>query len=400
MWDACLFFTFQSCYRENLEGTFPVIEEELIGDYLASDTLFSEFTRMLDTTGVMGLLNAYGLYTVFAPTNEAVHKYYATLKDDEGNHTITSMEQMTMAEIKEFCYNHIVKGDTLRTKYFKKGTLGPRSMSERYITVSFVNDSILINGVSPIIARDIEVHNGLIQVLGEAFAPSRIKISEVFEADSLNFSIYVDALKITGLYHEMVLAPIEDETWDRNAGWPADPKEPYNPDIKPTSRKFGYTILAVSDDDLKKCTYNITDPAKGIDLTNGIDNLAELEALASYYYSRTYKNDADTITDKKNKKHYLNRFMSYHCLDRIVTSSRFIKDYYTSHHSKKIKYPMPDYVETMLENSILETLYDSKGTFIGNLKNDTHSQFGVFNFDDPIQGAMLTDMMDMPTVVL
>jgi len=61
--NLCLFF--QSCLREDLTGTLPVIKEELVGDYLTNNPkLFSEFTRMLDTTGVIGLLKAYGKYTV------------------------------------------------------------------------------------------------------------------------------------------------------------------------------------------------------------------------------------------------------------------------------------------------------------------------------------------------
>jgi uncharacterized surface protein with fasciclin (FAS1) repeats len=387
----CLFFTFQSCYRENPDGGLPVIEEELIGEYLAKDTLFSEFTRMLDTTGVIGLLNAYGMYTVFAPTNEAIHRYYRSLKDEEGNNTITSLNQLSMSEIREFCYNHIVKGDTLRTKYFKNGTLGPRSMSERFITISFKLDTIMINGVSPVLAKDIELHNGLIQVLGEAFSPAHVKVCEVFEADSARFGIYVDALKKTGLYTMMVEAKVVDETWDPKAGWPIQTKteESHNPDIKPTSRKFGFTILAVSDADLKNCLYpNIPG------LEDGIDNITELEALARYYYSRQY-GDANSITDRKNRKHYLNRFMSYHCLDRVVTSSRFVKDYFTKHHIDS--YPMPDYTSTMLENSLLETLCDKTGVKIGSvMATKPNSQFGVFNFDDPIQGAMLTDVRDLP----
>jgi uncharacterized surface protein with fasciclin (FAS1) repeats len=381
--------------REDLRGSLPVIKEELVGEYLANNPeLFSEFTRMLDTTGVMGLLNAYGIYTVFAPTNEAIAAYYATLTDEDG-FPVVSMNQLSLKDIKEFCYNHIVKGDTIKTKTFKEGALGSQSMSERYITVSFQMDSILINGSSLIVARDIERHNGLIHVIKNCLAPAHIKIGECFEADYENFSIYVDALRETGLYKTMVTAPIEDESYDYTLGWAPNTKDEYNPEGKPTSRKFGYTILAVSDDDLEMCRYPITDPANGIDLTDGIDNLKELEALAKYYYSRAYDNDADTITDKKNPKHYLNRFMAYHCFDRILLSSRFVKDLYTPHHFPI--YVMREYIETMLENSIVEVLLDKPGKILPSVMlSDPNHVYGVFNFDDPVQGAMLTDVRDLP----
>lgn len=381
-----MFLMFQSCI-EDTNKPFPVIKEELVGEYLAKDPQFSEFTRMLDTTGVMGLLKAYGIYTVFAPSNAAIQRYYGTLKDGNGEYTITSMNQLTLSEIREFCYNHIIKGDTLKTKTFKEGALGSRSMSERFLTVSFSDTAIVINGNSPIVTRDIQRHNGIIHVIGEALAPAHVKIGEVFEADSARFSIYIDALKLTGLYKMMNIARAEDETYDYKSGYQPN-SDQHNPETKPTTRKFGYTILAVSDADLA----NYVDVAAG--LPNGIHSLADLEKLARYYYQRAFDNDADGITDRTNRKHYLNRFISYHCFDRIILSSRFIKDLFTPHHNPQ--FPMPEYIETMLENTIVEVLYDQQGKVIGTMAADPKSSFGVFNYDDPSQGAMLTEVKDMP----
>jgi len=383
----CLFLMFQSC-REDLTGTLPVIEEELVGEYLSNNpALFSEFSRMLDTTGVMGLLNAYGMYTVFAPTNEAIQRYYRTLKDENGDYTVTSLNQLPLSQIKDFCYNHIIKGDTLKTKTFKEGALGAQSMSERFLTVSFVDTAIIINGQSPIVMRDIEMHNGIIHVLEEALSPAHIKLGECFEADSARFSIYIDALKATGLYMLMNIARIEDEGYNYKLGAIPKTTDAYNPEIKPVSRKFGYTILAVSDEDLA----NYITPGS----PTGVHSLADLDALARYYYSREYNNDATAITDKTDRKNYLNRFMSYHCFDRIILSSRFIKDLFTPHHFPQ--FAMRDYIETMLENSIIETLIDKPGVVLSPaMAADPRSAFGVFNYDDPIQGAMLTNIKDLP----
>lgn len=392
----CLLMMFQSC-REDLQGTIPVINEELVGEYLENNPeLFSEFTKMLDTTGVMGLLKAYGTYTVFAPTDSAIHRYYRTLKDDDGNFTITSMSQLSLKDIKEFCYNHIIKGDTIKTKTFKDGTLGLQSMSERFITVSFASSEIIINGESKLLARDIQRHNGIIHVLENCLSPAHIKLAECFQADSLRFSIYIDALKATGLDMIINKALIEDETYDYTLGFAPNKTDEFNPEDKQKSRKFGYTILAVSNDDLKNCKYpHITGLPNGMDLSDGINNVNELEALARYYYSRQYKGDANGITDRTDRKNYLNRFMSYHCLDRIVLSSRFIKDLFTPNNLDQ--FAMRDYIETMLENSILEVLLDKPGVVAPELKSDTRSAFGIFNYyDHTIQGAMLTDVKDLP----
>lgn len=386
----CTLFVFQSC-REDLNGTFPVIKEELIGEYIENDPAhFSLFKRMLDTTGVMGLLKAYGNYTVFAPTDEAIVAYLATLEDNEGNHNITSIEQLTMPEIRAFCYNHIIKGDTIRTSDMKKGALGSQSMSGYFLSVSFSTNSpvIYINRASPILARDIKRHNGYVHVMGKVLAPARIKIGEVFEGDSL-YSIYGRALALTGLSSIMNLTPSEDETFDpkadrRSLGGHTVPEE------RPISRKMGYTILAVSDADLAKLKYPSI-PG----LEDGIQNVAELEKLAKYYYAESFNHDADNIADMKDRRNYLNRFMSFHCFDRILLSSRFVKDLFTPHHFAQ--YPMYEYIETMLENTLIEVVYDKTGKDIGVQKmNDPNAVFGVFNLGDPDQECLFTNDQNKP----
>ncbi len=155
---------FSGCLTDdNIEGNYTTKTEDLIGEYLQHHPeTFSEFTSMLDTTGVLGLLNAYGLYTCFIPTNEAMRHYY----EADGK---TSMKDYTLEEIKNFCYNHIIKGDTIRTIDFNEGALSSLTMSERFISIHFSDTSatIFINGKSPIIEPDIRIHNGYIHVLDE-----------------------------------------------------------------------------------------------------------------------------------------------------------------------------------------------------------------------------------------
>ena len=49
--------------------------DQMVGEYLADPENaddYSEFVKLLDTTKVLGLLEAYGEYTCFAPTNDAL----------------------------------------------------------------------------------------------------------------------------------------------------------------------------------------------------------------------------------------------------------------------------------------------------------------------------------------
>jgi len=55
-------------------------EEQVAGDYIASHPdQFSEFTKLIEATGMEALLNVRGPYTVFLPNNEAMFAYYKPL---------------------------------------------------------------------------------------------------------------------------------------------------------------------------------------------------------------------------------------------------------------------------------------------------------------------------------
>src|SRR5574344_207621 len=102
----------QGCRDEDLEGNYFTSTEEVIGEYIQNNPeKYSEYYKMLDTTGVIGLIKAYGLYTCFVPTNDAIKEYYAS----EGK---SSIKDYSIDELKTFCYNHIIKGDTIKSSDF------------------------------------------------------------------------------------------------------------------------------------------------------------------------------------------------------------------------------------------------------------------------------------------
>ena len=57
-----------SCVKDIVPDSYYSSNDMLIGQYLSSrPSDLSEFTKILDTTGTLGLLNAYGKYTCFIP---------------------------------------------------------------------------------------------------------------------------------------------------------------------------------------------------------------------------------------------------------------------------------------------------------------------------------------------
>lgn len=68
--------TLVSCDPDKVDNLYT-FTDKLLGNYLIDNKEYSEFARLLDTTQVMGLLNSYGSYTVFAPDNKAMSEFYA-----------------------------------------------------------------------------------------------------------------------------------------------------------------------------------------------------------------------------------------------------------------------------------------------------------------------------------
>src|SRR6476620_8294690 len=85
---------------------------------------FSEFARIVDKAGYSGFLNAYGAYTLFAPTNDGVKKF---LKDMNK----PSIDAFTQTELQNIVKLHLIE-DTLSTTSFTDGKLPHVTMLGQY----------------------------------------------------------------------------------------------------------------------------------------------------------------------------------------------------------------------------------------------------------------------------
>lgn len=193
------------------------------------------------------------------------------------------------------------------------------------------------------------------------------------------FSIYNETLKLTGYAQIINEKESEDKTFDPNLKkWTISSHTV--PEEYPVSRKYGFTIIAPSDSALaeyKECPV----------CPDGVKSIADLNKVAKYYYSQVYPGN-DNITDYKNKGNYLNMFIAYHCLDRSLLSSRFIRDYDTPHQFKQ--YDLWEYIETLLPNSLIEVHLNRN--FIAGQAN-----LGLINsMSDPGKAVMFTKNTDLP----
>jgi len=326
--------TLSSCVEDIV--VYRTETKEMMGDYLErrSDE-FSEFNRMLDTTKVMGLLKAYGEYTCFAPTNDALFAFYHS----QGR---TSLNEYPLDTIKMMVFNHIIKGDILTSDLFNYGRLPDQSMNERYINIDTVhigsNIVLKVNKTASLLEKDHLVNNGVVHVISEVLNPSQLTSIEAIAKDS-TFSLFYQALQLTRLTDKLLLTKDENYHWEdyKSLLTPPFTQGGGSVDELPLSRKFGFTLLMESD-----ATYRDK---------YGITNIEQLKAKAKEIYDQVYPEDAG-ITDITNPRNSLNRFIAYHMINKQLSYSKFINDYDTQHMIKT--YDMYEYIETMCPNTLME----------------------------------------------
>ena len=98
----CLMPAFTSCGDDLSQENYYTFTGEMVSDYLDNrPETFSQFTQILQKSGMYGMMATYGTYTCLAPTNEAVNEYLR----DRG---LSSVDQLTKAECDTLSWNHIL----------------------------------------------------------------------------------------------------------------------------------------------------------------------------------------------------------------------------------------------------------------------------------------------------
>ena len=326
-----------SCQEQIDEGARFTFVGNTIATYLQSLPECSDFVEILTKGECIGLMKAYGQYTCFAPTNEAIARflfeqdsiYWASVKKHEENpemnkiiETIHSpvegqpltLKDLTNEECGDIARNHILPrmymlGD------FMGNSLPEANMNDRDLTLDL--DSIdgmpLINSTAKII-EETEVENGVVHKLAGVVNPSSLKVPTLMN-DYGYFSIFFEALNKTG-YAE-VLEKSDDKTYTEGdkivLGIRDTQQAPY-----PATRRYGFTVFLETNAILKKA---------------GVTDFASLEKKCKEWYPdgmlawrfNEEKKDWDPIKVSHHDTvsytspcHPVNQFIGYHILDRKV----------------------------------------------------------------------------------
>ena len=359
---------FSSCDPDRVGDNLYTFTDQMMGQFLTdpANPEFSEFAKLLDTTATMGLLNAYGFFTSFAPTNEAMRQFY-TLKGK------TRLADFSMDSLLIIARDHIISGTVVMNVNFVSGRLPQLSMSDRYISVSFesgTNQTFInrtqANRGALLLQRDIVVYNGVIHKIDRVLDPTRDGIVDAI-AKVPEFSLFYEALILTGLADSLLKT--RDESYNpldhrHLIGTPLSSGQWFYHDVPP-SRKYGYTVLMPSNQTFAKY---------------GINSIADMKAFAATVYNEVYPRDAG-ITDIRHRHNSLNRFIAYHLIEKQLSRRKFIDDYDTNHMVKN--QDMFEYIATMAPNTLIE------------VKKERHTnRTNLFNHIDEATVVQLTNNYD------
>lgn len=354
---------FTGCNPEPDESDLYTATGETAADYIKRKSELSSFDYILQRVGLDRNLSAYGEYTCFIPTNDAVTAYIHKLYNDNeaailhNGMTEESLEGLTDSLCNEIAKYHLCSGATTTTIDIGGGSGSISTMLRIPILSDGTTGKIVLNKVATIIEPDSVVTNGVVHVIDSVIPRNTRLIPEELERLS-EFSIFNEALQRTGL-SDSLRKTKKDVTYSITDTRDTNGDELYHPE----DCKIMYTVFAESDDVMKANGINnfddLVEYAKQVygGAESWYDQLIE-EGLWNYD-TQSYEKTVSMGTDYHNRNNVLNMFVSYHLLyagmpeDELVyeRSSKWQKAQTWNYVNDAQPF---DYYVTMLPNTILK----------------------------------------------
>jgi uncharacterized surface protein with fasciclin (FAS1) repeats len=184
----------ESCKRQYLNYSTNTTVN-MLGYMQQNEGEFSLFTQIVEKAGYSSFLNAYGAYTLFLPTNDAVNAYLKKISK-------ASVNDIDVATAKNLVSFAIIQ-DTIATNNFTDGKIRTPTMINQYLITGAANESgtssITINKQAKLTRGNIRLGNGIVHVIDNVLVPASLTLAQMIEQDP-RYSIFSEALKVTGFY--------------------------------------------------------------------------------------------------------------------------------------------------------------------------------------------------------
>ena len=377
----CLMPAFTSCGDDLSQENYYTFTGEMVSDYLDNrPETFSQFTQILQKSGMYGMMATYGTYTCLAPTNEAVNEYLR----DRG---LSSVDQLTKAECDTLSWNHILT-ETYFTTDLADGNFPSANMNDRFLTFSCDSDALndgnvmyYVNMASKLIVRDDSVENGVVHTLDHVIQPSSLYLPEKLQEDK-NITLFMSALTLTGLNDSLYSYLDEKYSVGTDSIYKGIIFHRTGANYRmyyPEKRMKRYTAFVETNQ---------------VFADAGINNLDDLKAYAKQVYDEMFPDDAGQYDeDWTNRKNPLNRFIAYHLLpyygglnDFTISESGI--DYKTTCAMPNL-IDCTDWYTTMLPGTVMKMSSPSEGLFIN--RKGVASRYSV-------KGIMVYTPSEMKTI--
>ena len=301
-----------------------------IATYLQDQEECSHFVDILTRGGEIGLMKAYGQYTCFAPTNEAVEQFVkdqyeiyrssveANKLDPKVKVVNTGITSPELSELSDSMCTIISRNHILPAMYLgidlKGNSIPHANMNERdlILGIDSVTKRYVIDKTAPIKSEE-EVENGVVHIVEGVINPSSLGISTLLDGYPY-FSIFNQALIETGLDKALALTDNIDYSGEGKMadGLYGGEVVPY-----PAKLRYGFTIFLEPDETLAKC------------------GITDFESLVKKCKEEYYKKDSKAwvLNEKTNKwemgfidpntpytdwRNPVKQFVAYHLIDRKI----------------------------------------------------------------------------------
>jgi uncharacterized surface protein with fasciclin (FAS1) repeats len=196
-----------SCEKA-MEGEIYQVYDEKMIDEIMEENQLSEFLSIVEKGELRGTIHAYGTYTLFAPTNEAVIAYLQKI----GKSNVSALSKEEAEAIVKY---HLVR-DTLLTADFVDGRLKSSNFQRKYLTTQTESEGtdvfIRVNRQAKIIEKDLRGSNGYLQIIDEVLTPPAQTVADRIKAlPDADYSLMKTFFEQSGL--EEVLSVEKEDNW-------------------------------------------------------------------------------------------------------------------------------------------------------------------------------------------
>ena len=356
-----------SCNPEPDESDLFTSTGETAADFIKRKSELSSFDYILTRVGLDRNLSAWGEYTCFVPTNDAVAEHLEYLwNDPDASIQHNGMTELSLHGLTDSLCNEIAKyhlsGKIQNTiEIGGGGTTVNTLLGTPFQTSTDSLGYVCLNQEARIIEADSLVTNGIVHVIDKVIKFNNRPLMPELERHE-EYSIFMEALKLTGLADSIT------RTWKLNS----------------ENARREYSITDYYDTESQKkaplywpkecrVMYTIFAEPNSVLENNGIHSLQDLINFANeqyggaadwYDYLGETGNSVSTGTDYTNRFNALNMFVAYHILYAGMPQNELVFEY-SSRWSEVWNYVNGcrpyDYYETMLPHTLLK-IWNPAGT--------------------------------------